>query len=213
MAKAWRSRAAVAVTAIAAVAGATRVAAQQISAARYHGFAVRAGDKEAVGWGKDGSYEKLSSRPDGEQWALVSAAESYSCGVTTSGAAHCWGGVVSVSAAVPNGKTWSQISSGSNHACGVTSTDEGVCWGGNDSGQVSSMPTGKQWIKISAGTSYSCGIAVGGNASCWGYNAFGKLNVPPGKNWGASCPSPRVQTLNATYQLTQLDALQNDRRH
>jgi alpha-tubulin suppressor-like RCC1 family protein len=82
------------------------------------------------------------------------------CGITTTGAAYCWGndGVGQVGngaaadvcptasfgdipcenapAAVAGGLTFDEVSVGSFHVCGLTSAGELYCWGWNEHGQL-----------------------------------------------------------------------------
>jgi regulator of chromosome condensation (RCC1) repeat-containing protein/Regulator of Chromosome Condensation (RCC1) repeat protein len=70
-----------------------------------------------------------------------SAGGVFACGVTTAGAAYCWGdnsygqfgdGSVTRSGtpvAVSGGLTFQSISAGDSYTCGVTTTGAGYCWG------------------------------------------------------------------------------------
>ncbi|TDD94381.1 MBG domain-containing protein, partial [Jiangella asiatica] len=86
-------------------------------------------------------------------WSTVSANVTHTCGVSTDGAAFCWGdddlgrlgngpGVtedqVSPSPVVtPTGVDgWSTISAGVTHTCGVSTDDDAFCWGDDGSGQL-----------------------------------------------------------------------------
>src|SRR5207237_10342831 len=63
----------------------------------------------------------------------------FTCGVTTSGAAYCWGqgylgdGRLSADNATPvavaGGLTFTMLSTGSFHTCGLTLSDDAYCWG------------------------------------------------------------------------------------
>ena len=83
----------------------------------------------------------------------VSAGAYYTCGVTPSGAAYCWGdnsydqlgnGTTTGSAtpvAVSGGLTFAAVSAGSYHTCGVTPSGAAYCWGGNAQGELGNGTT------------------------------------------------------------------------
>ena len=94
----------------------------------------------------------------GLTFAQVSAREYYACGVTTAGAAYCWGyngdgelgnGTTTTSptpVAVSGGLTWAAVSAGLYHTCGVTTAGAAYCWGNNGYGElgngtITSSPT------------------------------------------------------------------------
>lgn len=84
----------------------------------------------------------------GLRWASLSAGEQFTCGITDSGEAYCWGrnqfgqlGIGSfrnaVEPALVSGNLlFTQLNAGGRHACGVISTAEGYCWGLNERGQL-----------------------------------------------------------------------------
>ena len=75
-------------------------------------------------------------------FASVSAGAAFACGVTTQGAAYCWGdnelgqlgnGTTARSAtpvAVAGGLTFASVSAGVYNTCGVTTSGAAYCWGG-----------------------------------------------------------------------------------
>jgi alpha-tubulin suppressor-like RCC1 family protein len=124
----------------------------------------------------------------GLTFASVSAEGSHSsCGVTTSGAAYCWGSIPSSSPIrVADEITFEALSSGGGHSCGVTAAGVAYCWGQNGSGQLgngsttnSSTPVAVAgsliFANVSAGDSHSCGVTTAGTAYCWGLNGGGQL--------------------------------------
>ena len=147
----------------------------------------------------------------GLTFASVSAGALYNCGVTTSGAAYCWGGNgygvlgngttldSSTPVAVSGGFTFALISAGQDHSCGVTTGGATYCWGNSANGQLgtgvtavnSSTPVavigGFTGAAITAGYIQSCGLATGGIAYCWGDNSFGELGTG---TTSVSSPSP-----------------------
>ena len=78
----------------------------------------------------------------------VSAGVLHSCGVTTAGAAYCWGlndggrlgdgtnTASNVPVAVAGGITFQSVSPGGDHSCGVTTAGTAYCWGLNDDGEL-----------------------------------------------------------------------------
>jgi len=137
----------------------------------------------------------------GLRFATISAGEGYSCGVTTAGAAYCWGnngdGTASSNtpALVTGGLTWASLSAGPWDACGVTTTGAAYCWGDNTQGELgvgsttgpqtcfgqscSTTPVavagGLHFASVSAGYMDACGVTTAGAAYCWGLNANGQL--------------------------------------
>ena len=143
----------------------------------------------------------------GLTFASVSAGWGQTCGLTTSGAAYCWGpgwGDISNGSdtpeAVAGGLTFASLSDGGNDTCGVTTAGAAYCWGLGYSGEngdsapgVSITPTpvagGLTFAAVSAGRSHSCGVTTTGALYCWGENTFGELGV--GTSTGPErCPSP-----------------------
>ncbi len=126
--------------------------------------------------------------------------DSYSCGLSTAGAAYCWGyddfgqlgnGSTNnslVPAAVNGNLAFSSLSVGAGgHACALTAGGAAYCWGYNNSGQLgvgavgfSAAPVAVSgalsFTSLSAGESgETCGLAAGGAAYCWGFNGDGEL--------------------------------------
>ena len=118
--------------------------------------------------------------------ALESRGER-TCGLTTDGAAYCWGfgwpGLTpssSVPLAVSGGLRFVAMTVGS-HVCGVTAGGAAYCWGYNDWGWLgdgstnhSSVPVavigGLTFSLVSAGVNHTCGLTASGAAYCWGLN-------------------------------------------
>jgi alpha-tubulin suppressor-like RCC1 family protein len=129
--------------------------------------------------------------------ALSAGTWGYTCGVTTSGAAYCWGsnsygqlgnGTTTNSPTpvpVSGGLTFTAISAG-EHTCGLAAGGVAYCWGFNRRGQLGNGGTtnsatpvavsgGLAFASISAGTQHTCGFTAGGVAYCWGWNDRGQL--------------------------------------
>lgn len=110
------------------------------------------------------------------------------CGLTTDGAALCWGqGWDLVPEAVPGGHTFHSIAGGGTHACALTEAGAAYCWGDNTYGQLGDGGTdaspqtpvavagGLQFESITGGNAHTCGLTAAGEAYCWGYNIRGEL--------------------------------------
>jgi alpha-tubulin suppressor-like RCC1 family protein len=165
-----------------------------------------------------GSTVNASSVPvavtGGLRFTGVSAGGTHTCGVTTSGAAYCWGlnvngrlgdGSTDASAvpvAVTGGFSYSQViaagvASGEGHSCGLTTAGAAYCWGGNEFGQLGegsnsdkatpAPVTGEFTFSVVAGGAWhTCGITTSGVAYCWGANGHGQLG--DGSNTYVSAP-------------------------
>lgn len=132
--------------------------------------------------------------------ASVSAG-SYTCAVTTLGAARCWGSTVNgqLGNGDTSGKTQSTpvpvtglqsgvslISVGFNHACAIVNGGA-KCWGRGQFGQlgyggtstiaspidVSGLTNGVSLI--SSGYYHTCAVTTAGTAKCWGHAGDGRL--------------------------------------
>jgi alpha-tubulin suppressor-like RCC1 family protein len=160
-------------------------------------------------WG-DNSYGQLgngttrgSSKPvaveGGLSFAAVSAGgQSHTCGITTSGAAYCWGwngfgqlgnGATtnsSIPVAVLGGLSFTTVRAAMAHTCGLTTSGAAYCWGANFDGELgdgsttnSSTPVpvagGLTFTMLTAGDFSTCGITSNGAAYCWGWNGYGQL--------------------------------------
>lgn len=86
----------------------------------------------------------------GYTWAKISAGDSHTCGMTSTGVGYCWG-----------------------------YNNDGQS-GGGSTGTGTNVPTaisgGLTLDDISAGTYSTCGL-VGSSVYCWGYNAYGQLGL------------------------------------
>jgi alpha-tubulin suppressor-like RCC1 family protein len=167
----------------------------------------------AVCWGDDSSgqlgdgtatadhglYRPYPARVVGVRgFASVSAGNVHTCGVTTRGAAYCWG--YNVWGQLGDGTTaqraspvrvtgrlrFAVVDAGSYFSCGVTTGGAAYCWGENRDGELGDGTTtsrsspvavagGLRFAAVRAGWYHVCGMKTDSGAYCWGYNAHGQL--------------------------------------
>jgi len=131
-------------------------------------------------------------------FAGVSAGAQHTCGVTTTGAAYCWGDRLrpdgtmtkeSRPTLVAGGLTFAPVSAGGDarHTCGVTTEGAAYCWGLGVFGELGDATRTRRqpspvlvagalrFTAVSAGNNHTCGVTVEGAAYCWGRNAGGQL--------------------------------------
>ncbi len=145
----------------------------EISAGDAHTCAIGRGDGRAWcwGWNDDGQVGNGAGPNDQcgalecipaamqisstESFIDISAGHRFSCGVTSSGEAYCWGNnsngqlgqdpATVTSTSVPTKLSTSLsfigIGVGYDHACAVTSDAEAYCWGANGTGQLGNGST------------------------------------------------------------------------
>jgi alpha-tubulin suppressor-like RCC1 family protein len=139
----------------------------------------------------------------GLTFASVSSSSSFNftCGVTTAGAAYCWGdnsagelgngttdpiNPTTTPGPVSGGLTFASVSAGNGFACGVTTGGAAYCWGANGDGALGNGTTtasttpvavsgGLTFASVIAGYFGACGVTTGGAAYCWGANGLGQL--------------------------------------
>jgi alpha-tubulin suppressor-like RCC1 family protein len=139
-------------------------------------------------------------QPTGVTFTSITAGADESCGLTSAGAAYCWGrndiGQLGDNtttdqhtpvAVQQGGVTFASITSGRWHTCGLTSAGAAWCWGYNGYGGLGDNTTtdrhipvavqqgGVTFASMTAGWLHTCGITGAGAAYCWGWNANGQL--------------------------------------
>jgi alpha-tubulin suppressor-like RCC1 family protein len=138
----------------------------------------------------------------------VSAGHAHTCGVTSAGAAYCWGdnsdrelgdGTTASSTTpmpVAGGLTFKTVNAGFSHTCGVTATGALYCWGGSHIGGYRQLGDGSTpvavapgliFAAVSVGLSHACGVTTTGTAYCWGEAGMGELG--DGTVYGGTPPA------------------------
>lgn len=155
----------------------------------------------------------------GLRFSKLSAHDRETCGITTTGAAYCWGAIPRFGAtanrgelgngtlagsqtpvAVSGGHRFTDISVENSGVCGVTTGRELLCWGGNDGGGIAlgdlasaTVPTPARGIPApvtSVALGAGFGCAVAGTGTvCWGSRGFGLLGDG---SWAGSTTPLRV---------------------
>ena len=143
--------------------------------------------------------ETSPTQPAARTFARVSAGFGHTCGVTSGGAAYCWGynlygqlgdGTTtdrSSPVLVAGSVSFAAVSAGVyGHTCGVPAGGAAYCWGPNPYGELGDGTTtnqsspvlvagGVSFAAVSAGGAHTCGVTAGGAAYCWGLNSKGQL--------------------------------------
>ena len=131
---------------------------------------------------------------------LASGSSDRTCGLTTLGAAWCWGsnangalgaGTVGGSSAVPvavtGAQSYRQLAAASASMCALRVDGAAFCWGTAANGQLGfgsasgtrSQPVpvqgNHQFVQIVGGSAHYCARTAQGEVWCWGSNTFGQL--------------------------------------
>lgn len=161
----------------------------------------------AVGQLGTGSPGSTGSAPtivtSSNSWADVFVGRLTTCGVTTGGAAFCWGhnqrgeggntlrqlnSPSDSPVAVEGGIVFKALTLGWLHTCGLSTEGVAYCWGDNRFGQLGlgvvdneaysapvAVTTSLRFEQLSAGANYTCGITTTHLAYCWGQNVTSQL--------------------------------------
>ena len=143
----------------------------------------------------------------GHRFLSLTATDANTCGISTAGAAYCWGrnssgqlgnGAIAnwpsmgsaTPVAVTGGFVFSSLSAGRNHVCGVVSGGAAWCWGANYYGQLgssasfgaeSSVPvvvsSGLLFTSVAGGDYHTCGVTTAGEGYCWGSKNYGQAGT------------------------------------
>jgi alpha-tubulin suppressor-like RCC1 family protein len=132
--------------------------------------------------------------------AAVSAGDSHTCGLTTTGGLKCWGangygqlGDGTISSRANSGDVAGLTSGGAivtagwSHTCAVTTAGGAKCWGANNNGQLgdgtyTDRLTPVDVVGLSSGiratvarSAHTCALTTTGGLECWGDNGDGQL--------------------------------------
>lgn len=163
----------------------------------------------------------------GLSFATISAGNGTTCGVTTGGAAYCWGrdhwgqlgngggSDVNVPTAVSGSRQFIAISTFETSTCAIEAGGAAWCWGDNRAGQLgtggttgSSVPVpvsgGLQFKALDVGTSRACGVTTGGAMYCWGSNSDHALGTGKTSTELASSPVPVLVTGGITWKAVSV---------
>lgn len=135
-------------------------------------------------------------------WSALDASEAYTCGLSPTGEALCWGGVggyydpapltdslmpnSAVPLRVPGERRFVDMTVGALSMCALDTERRAFCWGANQRGEVgdgsylakrgpSAVLGDHRWRMISAGGVHVCGVTVDGQTYCWGNQFRGAL--------------------------------------
>lgn len=183
---------------------------KSIIAGRYHTCAIL-NDGSVNCWGSNthgelgtGSTSDFESVPQSvtglpEPVTSLALGNSYTCAITRSGEAYCWG--YNYSGQIGDGTKEDRliptqvnglptavisIAASSDTTCAVTVEGKTYCWGDNQYGQLgndspgSLLPLKVNGLEANVDSVYSsylhvCGLAKSGDVVCWGKNNFGQL--------------------------------------
>ncbi len=158
----------------------------------------------ASGAGADTAAPVPVQLPGGVTLTRIAAGVAFTCGLSGSGAAYCWGDntygqlgdgtqtphVTPAAVQLPAGVAFTQLVVGATHACAMGNDGNAYCWGEGTYGRLgdnlfsnhfaptavlASLAPGSTIVQLAAGAYHSCAIANTGTAYCWGSNDFGQI--------------------------------------
>lgn len=178
-------------------------------------------DGTALCWGDaiqgqlgNGSTTKVQLTPEpvagGLKFRMIAAGVGHYCGLTTEGAAYCWGFnsfgqagqgdlyVLTPTPVAPESR-FASITVGGYHSCALTDTGRPVCWGSSSSfGQVTDQSP--RFSALTAGAAHTCGLTAAGEAFCWGGNLHGQQGIGAGQQHSPILP------VSGGYRFARLSA-------
>lgn len=113
----------------------------------------------------------------------VAVGFEHTCGLDSTGAIMCGGGVYGDTSTVPEGYTFVGVDAGVEATCGIEIHGRLVCWAGGkglgpESVAIAGVPPRGSWAQVEVGDGTSCGLTTSGHVACWGSNTTGLRNVP-----------------------------------
>jgi alpha-tubulin suppressor-like RCC1 family protein len=94
------------------------------------------------------------------RFTSLAAGSAFTCGVTTSGDAYCWGtnsegqtgSGAGADAPLPgfisSPAKFVLVTAGKEHACGLTTEHEAFCWGSNAQGQLGAVAKQRSFVPV-----------------------------------------------------------------
>ena len=172
------------------------------------GNAYCAGDN-SVGQLGDGTHTGRETfaavhQPAGVLFTTIAVGGDYTCALSGSGQAYCWGagsfgqlggasGLTPAPVLQPAGARFTAITTSqdfihSEHTCALATDGKAYCWGANEHGQLGDgtttariypvlvqAPAGMTFSAIDAGNWHTCALTTQGRPVCWGDNEYGQL--------------------------------------
>jgi len=138
------------------------------------------------------------------RFASISAGNYFTCALTTSGRAYCWGsnkdGRVGAGdrfdvhpevTPVDSSVRFIQLSADGSLACGLSTDGDAYCWGAELSVKPTRIKAPGGFTSLSRGWGHTCALNRDGAAYCWGQNNDGQLGLGgPTTRSGKEDPQP-----------------------